>query len=131
MAKKTKPNLKGYLKTGKRSTADFAQEPAPAVQEPASSAPSNAFLDLLAPSDLKMWESMLYAGTTLQLLHLDVASLREEFQAMDGGRFTYYTLAKKGEPLRPIRSASQINEPLALLLKWDETGVLTVYDPSI
>ena len=124
MAKKTKPNLKGYLKTGKRAMAGTGQEPA-------STARDNAFLDLLAPPDLKMWETVLGAGTTVQLLHLDAASMRKEFQEMDRDRFTCYTLAKKGEPLRPVRLGSQIRDPLALLLKWDETGVLTVYTPSV
>ena len=123
MAKKVKPSLKDYLRTGKRGVAEPEQK-----QEPAR---SNAFLDLLAPPDLGMWESMLDAGTTVQVLRLDAASIREDFQTMDGDRFTCYTLAKKGDPLRPVRSGSQINDPLALLLKWDETGMLTVYDPNV
>ena len=124
MAKKIKPSLKGYLSTGKRVMGESGKQPS---AEPRS----NAFLDLLAPSDLKMWESMLGAGTTVQLRHLDVASIKEDFQTMDGNRFTCYTLAKKGDSLRPVRLGSQIDDPLALLLKWDETGVLTVYDPSV
>ena len=127
MAKKTKPSLKGYLSTGKRAVGKPAEEPTSKLEpEPRS----DAFLDLLAPSDLKMWESMLGAGTTVQLRRLDVASMREDFQTMDVNRFTCYTLAKKGEPLRPVRSGSQIDDPLALMLKWDETGVLTVYAPG-
>ena len=123
MAKKIKPNLKDYLRTGKRIVADAERKP--------TAARSNAFLDLLAPADLKMWETMIGAGTTVQLLRLDAASIREEFQAMDRSRFTCYALAKKGEPLRPVRAEAQIHDSLALLLKWDETGVLTVYAPSV
>ena len=123
MAKRIRPNLKDYLKTGKRIMVGSERKPTATVR-------GNAFLDLLAASDLKMWEAMLSAGTTVQLLRLDAASIREDFQAMDGNRFTCYTLAKKGEPLRPVRTDSQIHDSLALLLKWDETGVLTVYDPS-
>ena len=129
MAKKIKPSLKGYLSTGKRAVGESGKKPEQTATTPEPR--SDAFLDLLAPSDFKMWESMLGAGTTVQLRRLDIASIREDFQAMDVNRFTCYTLAKKGEPLRPVRSGSQIDDPLALLLKWDETGILTVYDPSV
>jgi hypothetical protein len=122
--KKAKPNLKDYLKTGKRVMAGSEQDPAPAVRK-------DAFLDLLAPPDLKMWQDMLDAGIAIQLLALDAASIRQEFQVMDRDRFTCYTLEKKGEPLRPVRLGSQIRDPLALLLKWDETGILTVYTPGV
>ena len=124
MAKKIKPNLKDYLRTGK---VGFS---ANSGQKPASAARNCAFLDLLAPSDLRMWESILSAGTAVQVLHLDIASVREDFQTMDRNRFTCYILVKKGEPLCPVHSGSQIQHPLALLLKWDETGVLIVYYPS-
>ena len=124
MAKKTKPSLKGYLSTGKRVVDESGKKPA-------AESRSDAFLDLLAPPDLQMWESMLGAGTTVHLRRLDVASIKEDFQTMDVNRFTCYALAKKGELLRPVRSGSQIDDTLALLLKWDETGVLTVYDPSV
>ena len=125
MAKKMKPSLKGYLKTGEvHPTSDSGRKPA-------SAARIDAFLDLLAPTDLEMWKSILGAGTAVQVLHLDVTSFREEFRAMDRSRFTCYSLAKKNEPLCPIRSDSQIQDHLMLLLKWDETGILTVYDPSL
>ena len=124
MAKKVKPSLKDYLKTGKRVVVDPGRKSTPVAR-------SNAFLDLLAPSDLKMWEAMLGAGTAIQLLHLDAAAIKEDFQAMDKGRYTCYTLEKKGEPLRPVRTDSQIHGSLALLLKWDETGALTVYAPNV
>ena len=125
MAKKTKPNLKDYLRTGEVRPASESG------LKPPSSARADVFLDLLTPSDLEMWKSILGAGTAVQVLHLDVASFREDFRTMDGSRFTCYSLAKKGEPLCPIRADSQIQDHLALLLKWDETGILTVYDPSV
>ena len=124
MAKKIKPSLKDYLKTGKRVMAESELKPMTAAR-------SSAFLDLLAPSDLKMWETMLGAGTTVQLLPFNAVSIKEDFRTMDGDRFTCYTLAKKGENLCPVRTDSQIHDSLVLLLKWDETGVLTVYDPSV
>ena len=125
MAKKMRPNLKGFLKTGAvRIMAD-------SEQKSESAARSNVFLDLLTPADQKMWQPLLDAGTTVQVLHLDVASIIENYHTIDVNRFTYYTLVGKGEPLRPVRAVSQIQPPLALVLKWDETGVLTVYDPNV
>ena len=130
MAKKTKPNLKDYLKTGKRVVADSERKQADAPAE-APAEQHKAFLDLLTPSDFKMWESILDAGTTVQVLRLDAAFIRQDFRIMDKNRFTCFSLAKKGEPLRQVRLGSQIHEPLALLLKWDETGILTVYEPGV
>ena len=132
MAKKVKPNLKDYLRTGKRVIAGSGDEPESETRsEPRKKTRSNAFLDLLAPPDLKMWKSLLDAGITVQLLRLDTASMRKDFHDMDKSRFSCYTLTQKGEPLRPVRLASQIHDPLSLLLKWDETGILTVYDSNV
>ena len=125
MAKKIRPSLKDYLKTGEvRAVSDPERKSAPALR-------NDVFLDLLSPSDLKMWKSILGAGTAIQVLRLDVSSMREDFQTMDASRFTCYKLAERGGPLSPIRAISQIQPPLLLLLKWDETGVLTVYDPNV
>ena len=126
MAKKTRPNLKDYLKTGKRVVACSERKQEDDRGE-CLMEQRHAFLDLLAPPDLKMWEAILGAGTTVQARSLDAASIREDFRTMDRDRFTFYTLVKKGEPLRLVRLGSQIHDPLALLLKWDETGILTVY----
>ena len=132
MAKKAKPNLKDYLRTGNRVVANSGDEPEmESRSEPGEKVRGDAFLDLLTPPDLKMWKSLLDAGITVQLLRLDTASMRKDFQDMDKSRFSCYTLTQKGEPLRPVRLASQIHDPLSLLLKWDETGVLTVYDSNV
>jgi hypothetical protein len=121
-----RPSLKDYLRTGE---VHLASEPRPtAVGEAAR---NDAFLGLLIPSDLRMWETYLSAGPKVQTLRLDLPSVREDFQTTDKIRFTYYALAGQGEPLRPVRADSQIQAPLILLLKWDDTGVLTVYGPNV
>lgn len=133
MAKKIRPSLKDYLRTG---VVRFGEErepgPAPREQE-LSSAPSPrdpvaVLLALLSERDRLTWEPILKAGTEVRNAPLDFVALREEFRTADRNRFTYYLLAEGEEHLRPIRTSVQIREPVKALLKWDETGALTLYE---
>ena len=126
MSKKAKPSLKGYLTTGKvRFDPEEPQAPSlgqkPEVLE---------LLKRLTEADRKMWEPILSSGAGVQISPLDFVSVREDFRTMDRSRFTYYILDGEGGPLRPVRSSVQIRESLMLLLKWDEIGVLTLYEPT-
>jgi hypothetical protein len=138
MSKRLRPSLKDYLKTGEvRTGKETPPEPSLGetrtdAGEPAPSPLSHppALLELLAPSDRQMWGPILHAGTETQVLPLDPASLREDFRTMDRSRYTYYVLEQKGKPLQPVRTEAQIRGSLALVLKWDEVGSLTLYDPD-
>ncbi|MDR1979842.1 MAG: hypothetical protein LBQ42_13985 [Synergistaceae bacterium] len=125
MSKRTRPNLRDYLRTGKvraETEPGESSESAPGV---------DAFLRLLTRHDLEVWRPMLRAGTAIQELPLDFVSLREDFRTMDRTRFTCYILEREGEPLRPVRTSVQIREPLLLALKWDELGTLTLYSRKL
>ena len=89
--------------------------------------PSAALLALLSERDRLTWEPILGAGTEMRTAPLDFTALREEFRSADKNRFTYYLLADGEEHLRPVRTSVQIRSPLKLLLRWDETGILTCY----
>ncbi len=135
MAKKIRPSLKDYLRTGVVRFNDegergTATEQAPASLPTDSCNPSAAFLALLSERDRLMWEPILGAGTEVRTAPLDFTALREEFRSADKNRFTYYLLADGEEHLRPVRTSVQIRSPLKLLLKWDEMGVLTCYGPQ-
>lgn len=132
MAKKIRPSLKDYLRTG---VVRFAEEQEPAISKeqelpsaPSSQDPVAALLDLLSERDRLTWEPILKAGTEVRSAPLDFVALREEFRTADRNRFTYYLLAEGEEHLRPLRTSVQIREPVKALLKWDETGVLTFYE---
>jgi hypothetical protein len=134
MSKKMRPSLKDYLRTGK---VRMEPEEPPSrrkdheEKEPRKSAPgTDKFLKLLTPHDLQVWQPIARTETEIQELPLDLVSLREDFRTMDRARFTFYTLEGEGTPLRPIRTSVQIREPLLLALKWDETGILTLYWPQ-
>lgn len=104
--------------------ADYSQTLSP---ENKSVSLSSLFLDSLAPNDRQTWEPVLAAGVEIQNRALDFPLLREDFRTLDRNRFTCYTLEKRGEPLRPVRSSVQIKESLLLYVKWDEMGILSLY----
>ena len=127
MAKKIRPSLKDYLRTGVvRFTEDH---PSAATEERESALPKNSamILDLLSERDRRTWEPIFNAGTEVRVASLDLIALREEFRNADRNRYTYYLLADGEDHLRPVRTSVQIREPVKGLLKWDETGVLTFY----
>ena len=95
--------------------------------EAVPSYPGLEFLDLLCEADRHIWEPILQAGTEIHFLPLDLIAMREDFRTMDRNRFTCYLLDKKGDALRPARTSVQIKEPLRLMIKWDEMGILTLY----
>ena len=126
MAKKAKPSLKGYLKTGKVCLVSPESQKSSSDQDTAAL----KLLENMTEADRKTWEPIFSAGTKICKSPLEFVSAREDFRTMDRARFTYYILEQKGGPLRPIRSSEQIREPLLLLLKWDEMGTMTLYDPA-
>lgn len=135
MAKKTRPSLKDYLRTGvvQFNEVNEERESSAAVEEqqtPPSENLAKLVLESLSERDRHTWEPILNAGTRLESAPLDFVSLREEFRCADRNRFTYYLLAGGEEHLRPIRTSVQIREPVKALFKWDETGILTLYKPS-
>lgn len=134
MAKKIRPSLKDYLRTGVVRFNDEGEQgtDAEGAALPASPptddhSPSAALLALLSERDRLTWEPILGAGTEIRTAPLDFTKLKDEFHSADKNRFTYYLLADGEEHLRPVRTSAQIQSPLALLLKWDETGILTCY----
>ena len=126
MAKKIRPSLKDYLRTGVVRFNDDG-EPAAASSLVDGHSPSSALLALLSERDRLTWEPILGAGTEMRTAPLAFTALREEFRSADKNRFTYYLLADGEEHLRPVRTSVQIRSPLKLLLRWDETGILTCY----
>lgn len=133
MAKKIRPSLKDYLRTGvvrlaeEREPLVEGETPSPAA-EPQN--PVDSILERLSERDRHTWEPILHAGTQIQRAPLDFVPLREEFRNADRDRFTYYLLAEGEEHLRPIRTSVQIREPVKMILKWDEMGKLTLYERS-
>ena len=127
MAKKIRPSLKDYLRTG---VVRFTEDHLSVAAEKRESAPpqnSAMILDLLSERDRRTWEPIFNAGTEVRVASLDLIALREEFRNADRNRYTYYLLADGEDHLRPVRTSVQIREPVKGLLKWDETGVLTFY----
>lgn len=128
MAKKIRPSLKDYLRTGVVHLTEEREPDVPMEERALPSAPSESLLALLSDRDRRTWDPILKAGTEIRNESLDFVALREEFRTADRNRFTYYLLADGEEHLRPIRTSVQIREPVRMLLKWDETGILTFYE---
>jgi hypothetical protein len=135
MSKRLRPNLKDYLKTGEvrlEALSGFyslSSEP-PAGEDAETNETSRVFLELLSESDRRTWEPIFRSGTEIRRPSFDAAALREDFRLMDRARFTYYILDERNVPLRPVRTSVQIREPFLLLFKWDETGMLDIYEPQ-
>ena len=130
MSKKIRPSLKDYLRTGVvRLESDDTPPPSDAPI-PSQEDSEAFFLSLLSGRDRKTWQPILDAGIVLHSLPLDLIPLREDFRTADKNRFTFYILDKKGEPLRVVRTSVQIRNPFEFLVKWDETGILTLYKPE-
>ena len=133
MAKKIRPSLKDYLRTGVvRFTEDHPpiaaeERELPSAPPPAPPQDSAVILALLSERDRRTWEPIFSAGTEIRVAPLDFVALREEFRNADRNRYTYYLLADDEDHLRPVRTSVQIREPVKGLLKWDETGILTFY----
>lgn len=137
MARKARPSLKDYLRTGvvRMEEGPISQADSAATPEDNTSGLGTAetpplsttLLSILSEEDRRTWRPILEAGTEIRHLELDFVSLREEFRTADRNRFTYYLLEVPGELLRPIRTSVQIREPVQFVLKWDEMGTLTLY----
>lgn len=126
----------GTKKTGKKRTKKPAAKAkaAPAGEERASAekkapglTPEEAELvGMLAPEDRAMWEKLFETAET-EFLPLDLVERREDFRTMPRDRFTLFRLEEAGEPLSHVRTSVQIREPLVCLIKWDETGRISVF----
>jgi hypothetical protein len=139
MSKRLRPNLKDYLKTGEvrlEALSGFYSSPSEfaagaAVGGDAGTNEKNrVFLELLSEPDRQTWEPVFRSGAEIRRPSFDAVALREDFRLMDRTRFTYYILGERSVPLRPVRTSVQIREPFLLLFKWDETGILDIYEPQ-
>lgn len=90
------------------------------------SADEAGLLEMLAPEDRPMWEK-LFAAAETDFLPLDLVERREDFRTMPRDRFTLFRLEEAGKALFHVRTSVQIREPLVCLIKWDETGKISVF----
>ncbi|MBL3540499.1 hypothetical protein [Aminivibrio sp.] len=86
----------------------------------------DSILEMLAPEDRPLWEKLFGAAET-EFLPLDLVERREDFRTMPRDRFTLFLLEEPGKPLLHVRSSVRIREPLVCLIKWDETGLISVF----
>lgn len=128
---RTKQAASQKSKTEKRPPQAKERRSATKTTARAKATPSvaDSFLNSLTEADRATWVPVLSAGSEVTELPLDFIAVREDFRTMDRNRFTCYILDRKGADLRPVRSSVQIREPLELLLKWDELGVLILFRP--
>ncbi len=133
-AKKSSGAKKTDKKRTKKPAAKAKAKAAPAGGERASAekkaprlTPEEAELvGMLAPEDRAMWEKLFGTAET-EFLPLDLVERREDFRTMPRDRFTLFRLEEAGEPLSHVRTSVQIREPLVCLIKWDETGRISVF----
>ena len=83
-------------------------------------------LEMLAREDRPLWERLFGAAET-EFFPLDLVERREDFRTMPRDRFTLFRLEEPGKPLHHVRTSVQIREPLVCLIKWDETGRISVF----
>lgn len=85
-----------------------------------------SLLEMFTPRDRDMWEK-IFAMAETEFLPLNLVERREDFRTMERDRFTLFRLEERGGPLLHVRSSVQIREPVACLLKWDETGRVSIF----
>ncbi|MDI9370948.1 MAG: hypothetical protein GX181_10105 [Synergistaceae bacterium] len=101
------------------------------ASEPSAPSPDERVLELarmLNEEDAGTWMPV-FRTADVEFLPLELVERREDFRKMDRVRFTLFKLEKPGEPLFHVRSSVRICEPLAALIKWDETGKVQVFLP--
>ncbi|MGI6783557.1 MAG: hypothetical protein ACOX5A_04955 [Aminivibrio sp.] len=137
-AKKTAPAKKKAAGEAKKAAAGDGKKPAarakktaarakkPSAEKAGLTADEAALLEMLAPEDKPMWEKLFTAAET-EFLPLDLVERREDFRTMARDRYTLFRLGEAGEPLFHVRTSVQIREPLVCLIKWDETGKISVF----
>ena len=87
---------------------------------------AGSILEMLAREDRLLWEKLFGVAET-EFLPLDLVERREDFRTMPRDRFTLFRLEEPGKPLHHVRTSVQIREPLVCLIKWDETGRISVF----
>ncbi|NLK18194.1 MAG: hypothetical protein GX310_00130 [Synergistaceae bacterium] len=137
-AKKTAPAKKKAAGEAKKAAVGDGKKPAarakktaarakkPSAEKAGLTADEAALLEMLAPEDKPMWEK-LFAAAETEFLPLDLVERREDFRTMARDRYTLFRLGEAGEPLFHVRTSVQIREPLVCLIKWDETGKISVF----
>jgi hypothetical protein len=100
--------------------------PQPPCPEGKTGEEASRLLDMLCEEDMKTW-GKIFADADVEFLPLDFIERREDFRTMDRSRFTLFRLDGEGTSLFHVRTSVQIREPLVALLKWDETGRVSVY----
>ena len=110
----------------KKNTPPAPEKPSEEKGEEAHSGGTDSLLEMLAPEDRALWGNLFGAAET-EFLPLDLVERREDFRTMPRDRFTLFRLEEPGKPLHHVRTSVQIREPLVCLIKWDETGRISVF----
>ena len=84
-------------------------------------------LDMLPDSEKETWEHMLAPISDISRSQIDIYALREDFEASDKNRYTFYILSYENDDVWPVMYPDQIAEPLKCVIKWDELGSAEVF----
>ena len=113
-------------KTAAKAKKTATRAKKPSTERAGLTADEAALLEMMAPEDKAMWEK-LFAAAETEFLPLDLVERREDFRTMARDRYTLFRLGEAGEPLFHVRTSVQIRDPLVCLIKWDETGKISVF----
>ncbi len=84
-------------------------------------------IDMLPESDKTVWRNMLAPISDITRGEIDIHELRDDFEACDKDRFTFYVFNDEYNTLWPVMYPDQIIEPLKCVVKWDEEGAAEVF----
>ena len=82
---------------------------------------------MLPDSEKETWEHMLAPISDISRSQIDIYALREDFEASDKNRYTFYILSYENDDVWPVMYPDQIAEPLKCVIKWDEHGAAEVF----
>ena len=87
----------------------------------------NDVIDMLPESEKGMWIQIFAPISDVSRGEIDVHSLRDDFEASDKDRYTFYVLNDESDTFWPVMYPDQIIEPLRCVIKLDEYGAAEVY----
>lgn len=114
------------LRSRAKKTSTAPEKPSEKKGEESFAGGMDSILEMLAAEDRPLWERLFGAAET-EFFPLDLVERREDFRTMPRDRFTLFRLEEPGKPLHHVRTSVQIREPLVCLIKWDETGRISVF----
>lgn len=109
-----------------RGKAKTKKPEIPEIQEKPETSLKEKIIDMLDDSQKETWLAMLGAVIEIVQAKLDIAALREDFDACDKSQYAFYALSDEGT-LLPVMDSTKLTDDVRLVLKWDDNGIVNAF----